>query len=62
MVAFHFPPIQGSSGVHRTLAFAKYLKEFGWGATVLTAHPRAYLSVREENLRMIPDHVRVVRA
>lgn len=62
MVAFHFPPIQGSSGVHRTLAFAKYLRDFGWEATVLTASPRAYASVREENVEMIPPHVRVVRA
>jgi glycosyltransferase involved in cell wall biosynthesis len=62
VIAFHFPPIQGSSGVHRTLAFAKFLKDFDWDVTVLTVHKRAFDSRRDENLRMIPPHVDVVRA
>jgi glycosyltransferase involved in cell wall biosynthesis len=62
VIAYHFPPIQGSSGIHRTLAFAKFLREFGWEVTVLTVHTRAFQNYRAENLRMIPDHVDVVRA
>jgi glycosyltransferase involved in cell wall biosynthesis len=61
-IAYHFPPIQGSSGVHRTLAFAKFLREFDWDVTVLSVAPRAYESYRDENFRMVPPHVDVVRA
>ena len=45
MVAYHFPPMNASSGIQRTLRFSQYLPEFGWEPTVLTAHPRAYPSV-----------------
>jgi glycosyltransferase involved in cell wall biosynthesis len=48
--------------VHRTLAFAKFLREFGWDATVLSVAPRAYESYRDENFKMVPPHVDVVRA
>lgn len=42
MVAFHFPPQRGSSGIQRTLKFAEYLPQNGWQPLVLTAHPRAH--------------------
>jgi glycosyltransferase involved in cell wall biosynthesis len=42
MVAFHFPPQRGSSGIQRTLKFAQYLPRLGWEPLVLTAHPRAH--------------------
>ena len=42
MVAFHFPPQRGSSGIQRTLKFAQYLPALGWQPLVLSAHPRAY--------------------
>jgi len=42
MVAFHFPPQRGSSGIQRTLKFAHYLPALGWQPLVLSAHPRAY--------------------
>jgi glycosyltransferase involved in cell wall biosynthesis len=42
MVAFHFPPQRGSSGIQRTLKFAHYLPAHGWQPLVLSAHPRAY--------------------
>ncbi|MCK7579213.1 MAG: glycosyltransferase [Chromatiales bacterium] len=42
MIAYHFPPLAGSSGIQRTLCFARHLPEFGWKPIVLTAHPRAY--------------------
>lgn len=61
-IAYHYPPIQGSSGVHRTLAFSRYLPEWGWDVTVLSAHLRAYKNQRAENSDLIPGHVRVERA
>lgn len=42
MIAFHFPPAAGSSGIQRTLRFARHLPQFGWEPVVLTASPRAY--------------------
>jgi hypothetical protein len=42
LVAFHFPPYDSSSGLHRTLSLAHYLPRFGWEPLVLTAHTRAY--------------------
>ena len=42
MVAYHFPPLAGSSGIQRTLRFVQQLPEFGWQPLVLTTHPRAY--------------------
>lgn len=62
IIAFHYPPIQGSSGVHRSLAFSKYLHDFGWDATVLTVIPRAHEQAHAGNMRMVPEHVRVIEA
>jgi len=45
MIAFHVPPLRGSSGIQRTLGFARYLPELGWTPEVLSAHPRAYEAV-----------------
>ena len=42
MIAFHVPPLRGSSGIQRTLGFARYLPDFGWEPHILSAHPRAY--------------------
>lgn len=62
MVAYHFPPFHGSSGIQRTLRFARYLPEFGWEPIILTAHPRAYAQTSPAQLGDIPDGIRVVRA
>ncbi|HEV8500072.1 MAG TPA: glycosyltransferase [Casimicrobiaceae bacterium] len=62
MVAFHFPPLRGSSGIQRTLRFAKYLPEFGWEPIVLTASPRAYDDVGDDLLADIPQGMQVTRA
>lgn len=48
MIAYHYPPILGSSGVQRTLKFARYLPEFGWEPIILTVHPRAYPNIDAE--------------
>ena len=62
LIAFHFPPIQGSSGVHRSLAFARYLPAHGWQPTVLTVRPLAYPSRNDENLALVPPGLPVVRS
>ena len=62
MVAFHFPPLAGSSGIQRTLRFVRHLPAFGWQPIVLTAHPRAYESVSDDLSREIPAGVIVERA
>jgi peptidoglycan/xylan/chitin deacetylase (PgdA/CDA1 family)/glycosyltransferase involved in cell wall biosynthesis len=62
MIAFHFPPQAGSSGILRTLNFVKYLPRNGWQPLVLSAHPRAYVECRDDLLKSIPAHTKVVRA
>ena len=62
LVAFHFPPLQGSTGVHRSLAFARYLGRYGWDVTVLTVTPGAYPRQSGDNNELIPEGIRVVRA
>lgn len=62
MVAFHFPPQAGSSGILRTLNFVKYLPQYGWSSSVLAATPRAFEEQRNDLVTSIPTSVRVVRA
>ena len=62
MVAFHFPPQAGSSGILRTLNFVKYLPQHGWSSSVLAASPRAFEEQRNDLVSSIPSTTRVVRA
>jgi glycosyltransferase involved in cell wall biosynthesis len=62
IVSFHFPPIQASSGLHRPLAFARYLLNTGWRVTVVTAHERAYEKVYPENMKLVPEGITLIRA
>ena len=62
MIAYHYPPIQGSSGVHRTLSFSAALAAAGWAPSVLTVNRAALPEYRAENEAMIPPGVRVLRA
>jgi glycosyltransferase involved in cell wall biosynthesis len=62
MVAYHFPPMNQSSGIQRTLRFAQYLPGFNWEPIVLTAHPRAYPSVSSASVSDIPVDLRICRA
>ena len=61
-VAYHYPPIQASSGVHRTLSFSGHFVRNGWTTTVLTVSRNALFNARPENEAMIPNGVKVVRA
>ena len=62
MIAFHYPPFEGGSGIHRTLKFSRYLSEFGWHPIVLSANPMAYWHVSDKRLGEIPAAVPVRRA
>ena len=62
MVAYHYPPCFGSSGVLRTLKFSRYLGAAGWQPLILTVHPRAYPETSAAQLREIPADVTVERA
>lgn len=62
MIAFHYPPMHGSSGIQRTLKFSQYLPEFDWEPIVLTAHARAYPSTSNHQIREISDRLAVYRA
>lgn len=61
MVAFHFPPQAGSSGILRTLNFVKYLPAHGWQPEVLTASSIAYVEQRNDLVDAIPANTRIRR-
>lgn len=62
MIAYHYPPCRGSSGVQRTLSFSRDLPSHGWTPLVLTAHVRAYPQVGADQVADIPARVPVTRA
>ena len=62
MVAYHFPPLAGSSGIQRTLRFAQHLPALGWEPLVLSADPRAYERTADDLLREVPEGMVVRRA
>ncbi len=61
LIAYHFPPLFGSSGLQRTLRFVQYLPEFGWTPIVLTVRPEAYEETDESLLSQVPAGCEVVR-
>jgi glycosyltransferase involved in cell wall biosynthesis len=62
LIAYHFPPIQGSTGTSRTIAFSKFLQDFDWDVCVLTIQAKAYENVATENDILIPLNVQIQRA
>ncbi len=62
LIAFHFPPQAGSSGIQRTLSFSKHLGRHGWEPMVLSAHPRAYDIQNPSQLASVPSQLVVKRA
>jgi glycosyltransferase involved in cell wall biosynthesis len=59
-VAYLFPPI-ANSGTQRPLKFAKYLENYGWQPTVVTAAGFNGHSIDPTLLAEIPSHIEVVR-
>lgn len=62
MIAYHYPPLAGSSGIQRTLRFSQDLPSFDWQPSVLSAHPRAYEKTSSDLLQDIPAGVEVAHA
>lgn len=62
MIAYHFPPLAGSSGIQRTLRFVQRLPSLGWQPLVLTAHPMAYERTSADLLADVPTDTVVRRA
>lgn len=62
MIAYHFPPLRGSSGIQRTLRFVQQLPALGWEPIVLTVREHAYDQTSEDLLAEVPAGVRVIRA
>lgn len=62
LVAFHYPPCRGSSGLQRTLSFSRYLPALGWMPVVVSADPRAYSTTGNDQMMDIPSSVIVRRA
>lgn len=62
MVAYHFPPLAGSSGIQRTLRFVQHLPGFGWEALVLTVTPGAYERTSHDLDEEVPPGTVVRRA
>ena len=62
MVAFHFPPQAGSSGVLRSLNFAKVLPEAGWDVSLLSASAGAYERTSVDLMAQVPPDIRLDRA
>lgn len=62
LIAYHFPPLAGSSGIQRTLRLAQQLPAQGWQPTVLSCHPLAYERTAADLLADVPASVHVERA
>ena len=62
MIAYHFPPMHGSSGMQRTLRFARYLPDHSWEPIILAPSSYAYQQTDFGQLADIPEPVRVYRA
>ncbi|MCW5640800.1 MAG: glycosyltransferase [Rhodoferax sp.] len=62
MVAYHFPPLAGSSGIQRTLRFAQHLPALGWQPLVLSATARAYEMTSDDLMGDVPPGTVVRRA
>jgi peptidoglycan/xylan/chitin deacetylase (PgdA/CDA1 family) len=62
LIAFHFPPQAGSSGIQRTLSFSKHLGEQDWTPSVLSASALAYEQKNSSQLAQLSKSVEVKRA
>jgi glycosyltransferase involved in cell wall biosynthesis len=62
MVAFHYPPCRGSSGLQRTLNFTRHLPKHGWDPALLSIHPRAYPETSADQMPDVPPEMPLERA
>lgn len=59
LIAYHFPPCQGSSGLQRPLSLVKHLPGYGWAPVVLSVNPRAHAQRDLRLLDQIPPNIPV---
>jgi len=62
LIAFHFPPLNSSSGLQRPLSLARYLPARGWQPAVLTASVGAYESTEPASVAALPADLVIVRS
>jgi hypothetical protein len=62
MIAYHFPPLKGSSGIQRTLRLVQHLPALGWEPVVLTAATAAYELTSPDLDAEVPAGTHVERA
>jgi len=62
IIAFHFPPCAGSSGLLRTEKFCHYLPNHGWQPMVLTLPSFAYPLTDQRGNESVPRDIPVIRA
>lgn len=61
LIAYHFPPFFGSSGLQRTLRFAQYLPSYGWEPFVLTVSESALWPRDRSSMAEVPPGCTVIR-
>jgi glycosyltransferase involved in cell wall biosynthesis len=61
MITYDFPPMR-TSGVYRPVKFVKYLKNYGWQATVLTVKNPHRVAEDEDLLKEVPPECKIYRA
>jgi hypothetical protein len=61
VVTYNFPPV-GGAGVQRVTKFVKYLPQFGWEPTVLTAENPSVPVLDDSLLADIPPQTAVIKA
>lgn len=61
LIAYHFPPFAGSSGLHRTVALARYLQDYGWKPIVLTVRSTAYENVADPPYDLLHPDIPICR-
>jgi glycosyltransferase involved in cell wall biosynthesis len=62
LVAFHYPPCGGGSGVHRAVKFSTYLPQHGWKPYVLTVSRWAHKQTDDRMLADVSPEVSVTHA
>jgi glycosyltransferase involved in cell wall biosynthesis len=60
IVSYYWPP-SGGIGVHRSLKFAKYLRDFGWEPVVVAPDNAQYAVFDESNFKHVPTDLEVHR-
>lgn len=61
MIAYHYPPCRGSSGLQRSLNFTRQLPTHGWDPILLTVNPRVYPECSTDQLADIPSGMTLKR-